>query len=129
MILLQALLICVIFLTLFGLALWPVLFKNARHSKLAFLGANIALLIMLFSFGSYAGNTRRQHAERREQVRDVLVFAADALENGTRPQEAIPQISEEERDVSKVFEQTDRFIKRVKALAPVQTVKPAEAGK
>ena len=129
MILVQSLLVCVIFLTLFGLALWPVLFKNSLHSKFIFLGSNIIFLIMLLYFGKYAGDARAEHDERREQFRDALAFAADALDKGIRPAEAFQPVPEDERDSRKVLEQTDRFAARLKMLRELPAAEKTEETK
>lgn len=130
MILVQTLLICVIFLTLFGLVLWPVMFKNSIHNKLIFIGSNIIFLIMLLYFGKYAGEARAEHDERRGQFRDALAFAAEALDKGVRPAETFRSVPEDERDSRKVLEQTDRFAARLKMLREIpaaeKTQEPAK---
>ena len=44
--LINAFFILLLFLTLFAIALWPVLFKNSAHKKAIFIGSNIIMLIM-----------------------------------------------------------------------------------
>ena len=78
----QGLLICVAFLTLFGLVLWPVLFKNSKHWKLIYIGTNITFIVMLIAFGSNVGQNRSRLDARRTQLQDALVLAADALDQG-----------------------------------------------
>lgn len=82
---LQGLFFCVIFLTLFGLALWPVLFKNSKHFKLVLIAANAVFLFILICFGSAAGSTQKKWQEKREAFRQETLPAAAALLEGDRP--------------------------------------------
>ncbi len=78
----SALLICVSFLTMFGLALWPVLFKQSKRWKWIFIGTNITFVVMLLAGGSTVARSRVELDTRREQMRDALAITAEFLENG-----------------------------------------------
>ncbi len=108
----SALLICVVFLTLFGLALWPVLFKQSKHRKLIFTGANITFIIMLLAFGGTVGRNRQEMETRREQMRDALILAADLMERGKMVKLSSPDTSAKHPGM--ILDEISRFVRELR---------------
>lgn len=109
----NGLLICVIFLTLFGLSLWPVLLKNSKHFKLVLIAANVVFLLMLIFFGASLNRTGALWEEKREAFRtETLPEVAKKLE-GTEKKE-YTKISETEQDIQKIEETVNNFSAEVK---------------
>lgn len=108
----NGLLICVVFLILFGLALWPVLFKNSRYFKAALIAANLVFLIMLVLFAATINNTEKHWQEEREQFRkETLPEVAKKL-TGSEKKE-YTKISESEQDIEKIQNAVRQFSREV----------------
>ncbi|MBO5201919.1 MAG: hypothetical protein J6C30_04225 [Lentisphaeria bacterium] len=104
----NGLLICVVFLTLFGLALWPVLFKNSKRFKLVLIAANLIFLLMLLFFGTSISSTETLWQEKRESFRkETLPHIAKKLE-GTEKKE-YTGISDTELDIEKIQQAVKQF--------------------
>lgn len=109
--LINALLILLLFLTLFAIALWPVLFKNSAHKKAIFIGSNVIMIIMVIAFASAVYQTRQENDKRYQKMRVALGQVAAGLRSGTPPAEPFISIEVDEarQDNASVFEQLDRF--------------------
>ncbi len=104
----NGLLICVIFLTLFGLSLWPVLLKNSKHFKMVLIAANIIFLIMLIFFGATLNNTEKEWQKERQVFRrETLSAVAKKLEGTEKKQ--YTKIPESEQDIKKIEETVKQF--------------------
>lgn len=97
----QGMLICVIFLTLFGLSLWPVLFKKSRHFKLVLISANIIFIVMMILFAGSVGTTQEKWQQKRSRFREEVLPATAALLEGTEKRQ-FTAIPETERDIQKI---------------------------
>lgn len=104
----QGLLICVIFLTLFGLSLWPILLKNSKHFKLVLIAANVIFLLMVIFFGASLNNTEEEWQKKRETFRTGTLPAVAKKLEGTEKKE-YQKISEDEQDIQKIEEAIDLF--------------------
>lgn len=109
--LINALFILLLFLTLFAIALWPVLFKNSAHKKAIFIGSNVIMIIMVIAFASAVYQTRQENNKRYQKMRVALEQVAVGLRSGTPPAEPFISIEVDEarQDNASVFEQLDRF--------------------
>lgn len=109
--LINALFILLLFLTLFAIALWPVLFKNSAHKKAIFIGSNVIMIIMVIAFASAVYQTRQENNKRYQKMRVALEQVAVGLRSGTPPAEPFIsiEVDEDRQDNASVFEQLDRF--------------------
>lgn len=109
--LINAFFILLLFLTLFAIALWPVLFKNSAHKKAIFIGSNIIMLIMVIAFASSVYQTRQQCVIRNEKFRITLKEVAAGLRSGHAPDEPFISIElkESDRDNAAIFEKIEHF--------------------
>lgn len=109
--LINALFILLLFLTLFAIALWPVLFKNSAHKKAIFIGSNVIMIIMVIAFASAVYQTRQENNKRYQKMRVALEQVAAGLRSGTPPAEPFISIEVDEarQDNASVFEQLDQF--------------------
>lgn len=108
----NGLLICVIFLTLFGLSLWPVLFKKSKHFKLILIATNLVFLIMLIFFGTSVSSTDAKWQKKRETFRtETLPEIAKKLEGTEKKQ--YTKISETELDIEKIDAAVQQFSREV----------------
>ncbi len=113
-VLFNALLCCVVFLTLFGMALWPVLFRESKRRKWIFAGANLTFLVMLLACGSSISRSRMELETRREQMKDALVIAADLLDKGGTVQAAMPDRETVENNDAEALEAVSRFVREIR---------------
>ena len=104
----QGLLICVIFLTLFGLSLWPILLKNSKHFKLVLIAANVIFLLMVIFFGATLNNTEEEWQKEREIFRSGTLPAVAKKLEGTEKKE-YQKISEDEQDIRKIEDAINHF--------------------
>lgn len=108
----NGLLICVVFLVLFGLALWPVLFKNSKRFKLVLIAANLIFLIMLLFFGASISSTETLWQERRESFRkETLPEIAKKLEGSEKKE--YTKIPETEQNIEKIQQTVKQFSREV----------------
>lgn len=108
----NGLLICVVFLVLFGLALWPVLFKNSKRFKLVLIAANLIFLIMLLFFGASISSTETLWQERRESFRkETLPEIAKKLEGSEKKE--YTKIPETEQNIEKIQQAVKQFSREV----------------
>lgn len=109
--LINALFILLLFLTLFAIALWPVLFKNSAHKKAIFIGSNVIMIIMVIAFASAVYQTRQENNKRYQKMRVALEQVAAGLRSGTAPAEPFIsiEVDEDRQDNASVFEQLDQF--------------------
>lgn len=104
----NGLLICVLFLTLFGLSLWPVLLKNSKRFKLVLIAANVVFLLMVLFFGASLNNTEEEWQKEREIFRSGTLPAVVKKLEGTEKKE-YQKISEDEQDIRKIEEAINHF--------------------
>ena len=67
----EALLFCGLFLGLFALIFWPLLFRESRHWKTVFFGANIFYFLLL----AYAVNLAAEAKHKNARTESVLLQA------------------------------------------------------
>lgn len=117
MIIINALWILLLFLTLFAIALWPVLFKSSKHKKAIFIGSNLIMIIMIIAFASLVYQTRQETAKLREETRAALGQVATGLQTGKAPSEGkkFVKIDGGEKDNEKIFDQINKFNDHAKA--------------
>lgn len=111
-----ALLILLLFLTLFAIALWPVLFKNSPHKKIIFIGSNIIMIIMVLAFASAAYQSRRDIEKRNDRMRTALKQAASGLRSGKAPAKpfTVIEVDDSKREMD-FDEQLTQFQKEAEA--------------
>lgn len=104
----NGLLICVLFLTLFGLSLWPVLLKNSKHFKTVLIAANVIFLLMLLFSGASLNNAEEARQEERDSFRTKTLTAVAKKLEGTEKQE-YQKVPESEQDIQKIESLIDQF--------------------
>lgn len=109
--LLGALFVLLLFLTLFAIALWPVLFKKSPHKKAIFIGSNVIMIIMVIAFASAVYQSRKDADKRKAKVQTALTRVAAGLRTGKAPAEPLTviEVDNERQNNSNVFEQIDNF--------------------
>lgn len=114
--LMGALFILLLFLTLFAIALWPVLFKNSAHKKMIFIGSNVIMLVMVFAFASAVYQTRQEIRKKNEKMRTALEQVAAGLRTGKAPAKPFTVIEVEDGSREMNFdEQLTQFQKEAEA--------------
>lgn len=108
----NGLLICVVFLTLFGLSLWPVLLKNSKHFKLVLIAANLVFLIMVIFFGAAVSSTETKWQEERKSFREETLPAVAKKLEGTEKINCT-KIPETEQDIEKIESAVKDFSREV----------------
>lgn len=97
----NGLLICVVFLILFGLSLWPVLLKNSKHFKLVLIAVNLVFLAMVIFFGASVSRTETTWQEKRKAFREETLPAVASKLEGTEKINCT-KIPETEQNIEKI---------------------------
>ncbi len=120
----QAILFCVIFLTLFGVSLWPVLFKNHAGKNKIFIITNILAVFLAGAAGAKLFYAKNNAAAREQNMTVALKEVSVRLANPEPGPMVIPEaVAEDERNMENILRKADDFCARMK---PDENAKGAE---